>query len=88
MGEVLAALLASNARLAGPGYTGQGHFYECPNGHPYVIGDCGGAMQEAACPECGERIGGRSCNLTRGNRPSERLQQVAQAAIQVARGHR
>ena len=20
-----------------------GHWYECPNGHPYVIGECGGA---------------------------------------------
>ena len=22
---------------------GKGHWYMCPNGHPYVIGDCGGA---------------------------------------------
>ena len=21
-----------------------GHWYSCPNGHPYVIGDCGGAV--------------------------------------------
>lgn len=30
-----------------------GHWYQCPNGHPYVIGDCGGAMQVSECNECG-----------------------------------
>lgn len=29
-----------------------GHWYECPNGHPYVIGECGGAMEKTKCPEC------------------------------------
>ena len=24
---------------------GQGHWFTCPNGHPYFIGECGGAMQ-------------------------------------------
>ena len=24
---------------------GRGAWYACPNGHPYVIGDCHGAMQ-------------------------------------------
>ncbi|CAG8817058.1 17381_t:CDS:2, partial [Racocetra persica] len=37
---------------------GSGHWYQCPNGHPYTIGDCGNADQESRCPECGERIGG------------------------------
>ncbi len=23
----------------------KGHWYECLNGHPYVIGECGGAME-------------------------------------------
>lgn len=36
----------------------QGHWFKCPNGHPYVIGDCGGAMMESTCNECGARIGG------------------------------
>ncbi|CAG9814747.1 unnamed protein product [Phaedon cochleariae] len=38
----------------------QGHWFKCPNGHPYVITECGGAMQEYTCPEagCGEKIGG------------------------------
>ena len=24
---------------------GHGHWYQCPNGHVYAIGECGGAMQ-------------------------------------------
>merc|ERR1719376_472191 len=30
----------------------KGHWYKCPNGHVYAIGDCGGAMVESKCPEC------------------------------------
>ena len=36
----------------------KGHWFKCPNGHYYCIGECGGAMQEAKCPECGATIGG------------------------------
>lgn len=35
-----------------------GHWYQCPNGHPYVIADCGGAMERSTCPECHATIGG------------------------------
>jgi hypothetical protein len=38
----------------------QGHWFNCPNGHPYCITECGGAMQESKCPECGAEIGGSS----------------------------
>lgn len=41
----------------------QGHWYKCPNGHIYAIGDCGQAMQESKCNECGARIGGGSHRL-------------------------
>ncbi|KAL0244160.1 hypothetical protein GEMRC1_008245 [Eukaryota sp. GEM-RC1] len=37
-----------------------GRFYLCPNGHPYVIGNCGGAVMTATCSECGAQIGGGS----------------------------
>ncbi|KAF9940948.1 hypothetical protein BGZ65_005598 [Modicella reniformis] len=37
---------------------GSGHWYRCPNGHTYVIGECGRAMQAAVCPECGAQVGG------------------------------
>ena len=36
----------------------RGHWYECPNGHVYAIGECGGAMEESKCPECNAKIGG------------------------------
>ena len=45
-----------------------GHWYECPNGHIYTIGECGGAMQESCCPECGEQIGGSGHRLQGRNR--------------------
>lgn len=45
-----------------------GHWYKCPKGHPYVIGDCGGAMQVSKCNECGEDIGGTNHQLLSTNR--------------------
>ena len=33
----------------------RGHWYSCPNGHVYNIGDCGGATVEANCPDCHAR---------------------------------
>jgi len=41
------------------GYRGQGHWCKCPNGHIYVITECGGPMEQATCPECKVPIGGR-----------------------------
>ena len=34
-------------------------WYRCPEGHLYVVGECGGPMEESRCPECGKKIGGR-----------------------------
>ncbi|KAJ3249239.1 hypothetical protein HDU78_005379 [Chytriomyces hyalinus] len=45
-----------------------GHWYQCPNGHPYAIGECGMAMQQARCYECGVPVGGQSHRLTSDNR--------------------
>jgi hypothetical protein len=39
---------------------GTGHWYNCPNGHPFTIGECGGAMELAVCPECSESVGGQN----------------------------
>ena len=44
-----------------------GHWYKCPNGHVYAIGECGGAMEETKCPECKETIGGTQHRLAQGN---------------------
>ena len=45
----------------------KGHWYKCPNGHVYCIGECGGAMQASKCPECGTVIGGGNHTLAAGN---------------------
>uniref|UniRef100_A0A8C3VVW4 NFX1-type zinc finger-containing protein 1 n=1 Tax=Catagonus wagneri TaxID=51154 RepID=A0A8C3VVW4_9CETA len=45
----------------------QGHWFKCPNGHIYVISECGGAMQRATCPDCKEVIGGVNHTLERSN---------------------
>jgi transcription initiation factor IIE alpha subunit len=45
----------------------QGHWYKCPNGHIYAITECGGAMQEGKCNECGEKIGGSRHTLLPSN---------------------
>ncbi|KAG4074868.1 hypothetical protein HA402_009293 [Bradysia odoriphaga] len=36
----------------------EGRWFKCPNGHYYVITECGGAMIESKCNECGATIGG------------------------------
>ena len=41
----------------------RGHWFKCPIGHVYAIGDCGGAVMESTCNECGARIGGGSHRL-------------------------
>ncbi|XP_072949023.1 NFX1-type zinc finger-containing protein 1-like [Epargyreus clarus] len=45
-----------------------GHWYKCPNGHFYCIGECGGAMEVSKCIECGVAIGGRGHALLNTNR--------------------
>ncbi|KAH9052543.1 hypothetical protein EDB87DRAFT_1570453 [Lactarius vividus] len=49
------------------GFSPMGHFYNCENGHTFVIGDCGGAMQAAHCPECRAPIGGTNYQLHQSN---------------------
>lgn len=45
----------------------QGHWFKCPNGHLYVIADCGGAMEVSKCNECGAKIGGTNHQLLADN---------------------
>ncbi|KAL6719450.1 hypothetical protein ACLMJK_003690 [Lecanora helva] len=51
-----------SAMVSGPRgiATHSGHWYNCANGHPFAIGECGMPMQEARCPECGAPVGGQS----------------------------
>ncbi|KAG0248738.1 hypothetical protein BG011_009970 [Mortierella polycephala] len=55
---------------------GSGHWYQCPNGHTYVIADCGMAMTQSACPECGESIGGGHHALLRSNRLDQEFEEM------------
>jgi hypothetical protein len=55
------------------GTSASSHWYQCPNGHPYFIGECGGAMQESTCNECGESIGGAGHFLLPTNRTADNL---------------
>ena len=43
-------------------------WYQCPKGHAYTIGECGLAMIESICPECGEKIGGKDHKLLKTNK--------------------
>ncbi|XP_071350561.1 NFX1-type zinc finger-containing protein 1 [Trachinotus anak] len=44
-----------------------GHWHKCPNGHVYLITECGGAMESRRCPECNATIGGSQHRLASGN---------------------
>ncbi|XP_028303349.1 NFX1-type zinc finger-containing protein 1 isoform X2 [Gouania willdenowi] len=44
-----------------------GHWHKCPNGHVYLITECGGAMERRSCPDCGVSIGGERHTLDSGN---------------------
>ncbi|KAK6003517.1 hypothetical protein QM012_009288 [Aureobasidium pullulans] len=41
-------------------FSGTGHWWQCENGHPFTIGECGMPIQTAHCPQCGGVIGGQS----------------------------
>ncbi|XP_024415123.2 NFX1-type zinc finger-containing protein 1 [Desmodus rotundus] len=57
-----------------------GHWFKCPNGHIYVIGDCGGAMQRSTCPDCKEVIGGVNHTLERSNELASEMDGAQHAA--------
>jgi len=50
-----------------------GHWYTCPNGHVYTIGECGGANQESVCPDCGARVGGSNHQRLPGNNVAQQF---------------
>lgn len=58
----------------------QGHWFKCPNGHIYAIGECGGAMESRKCPECDANIGGANHSLTAGNTLAREMDGAQHAA--------
>jgi predicted molibdopterin-dependent oxidoreductase YjgC len=66
----LAQVVSAMNTIDGYDYGGSwsSHWYECPNGHPYFIGNCGQAMETSRCIECGEPVGGNSHSLLSSNR--------------------
>ncbi|KAG7494034.1 NFX1-type zinc finger-containing protein 1 [Solea senegalensis] len=50
-----------------------GHWYKCPNGHVYLITECGGAMESRQCPDCDATIGGASHRLADGNQVASEM---------------
>lgn len=48
-----------------------GHWFKCANGHPFIITECGGAMMQSICNECGVPIGGSNHRLLHGTHAPE-----------------
>ncbi|XP_063233033.1 NFX1-type zinc finger-containing protein 1-like isoform X1 [Bacillus rossius redtenbacheri] len=71
----LAVIVTNEERRSIVGALGmrQGHWYKCPNGHLYVIGECGRAMQVGRCNECGASIGGTNHSLLSSNRTASEM---------------
>ncbi|KAH8793683.1 hypothetical protein DL96DRAFT_1740527, partial [Flagelloscypha sp. PMI_526] len=55
----------------------RGHWYNCENGHTFVITECGGAMEVATCPECGAIIGGTGHDLHVSNTRALEFEQIS-----------
>jgi len=59
------------------GFSNRGHFYNCENGHTFVITECGGAMEQARCPECNAPIGGSGHRLHQSNTRALEFENIA-----------
>ncbi|KAK0475781.1 hypothetical protein IW261DRAFT_1552397 [Armillaria novae-zelandiae] len=60
------------------GFSHRGHFYNCVNGHTFVITECGGAMEASRCPECQAPIGGGNHNLDPSNTRAREYEEISQ----------
>jgi len=62
----------------------QGHWFKCKNGHIFAIGECGGAMEESKCNECGAQIGGSSHRLLADNSIAQEMDGSRHSAYTLA----
>ncbi|OBZ65601.1 hypothetical protein A0H81_14501 [Grifola frondosa] len=62
-------------------FSHRGHFYNCENGHTFVIGECGGAMQASRCPECHAPVGGNQHTLISSNARAAEYEAIAATAF-------
>ncbi|KAK0199718.1 hypothetical protein DFS33DRAFT_1398406 [Desarmillaria ectypa] len=60
------------------GFSHRGHFYNCINGHTFVITECGGAMEASRCPECRAPVGGGNHNLDSSNTRAREYEDISQ----------
>ncbi|KAF4124507.1 Superfamily I DNA and/or RNA helicase [Geosmithia morbida] len=58
-------------------FSGTGHWYTCANGHYFTIGECGGAMEERMCPDCGAPMGGQHHTNAQGVRRATDMDDLA-----------
>ncbi|RWA12938.1 hypothetical protein EKO27_g2167 [Xylaria grammica] len=58
-------------------FSGTGHWYNCVNGHPFTIGECGMPMEQARCPECGASVGGQNHSAVEGVRRAHDIEALA-----------
>ncbi|KAF4979928.1 hypothetical protein FZEAL_3970 [Fusarium zealandicum] len=72
LASIKSAMVSGSQGIA----THSGHWYNCVNGHPFAIGECGMPMEEARCPECGERIGGSNHQALEGVSRAEGMERV------------
>ncbi|XP_043570887.1 E3 ubiquitin-protein ligase rnf213-alpha-like isoform X2 [Chiloscyllium plagiosum] len=48
-------------------------WFQCPNGHPCVVGECGMPMETARCVECNAEIGGKNHIAVAGFRDADMM---------------
>ncbi|PVI08317.1 NFX1-type zinc finger-containing protein 1 [Periconia macrospinosa] len=70
LAEIKKAMVSGRGGIA----THSGHWYDCANGHPFAIGECGMPMQVARCPECGAAVGGQSHQAVEGVTRATRME--------------
>ncbi|KAI1366403.1 hypothetical protein F5Y08DRAFT_301101 [Xylaria arbuscula] len=58
-------------------FLGTGHWYNCVNGHPFTIGECGMPMEMARCPECNSPVGGASHRAVEGVQRANDIEALA-----------